>query len=463
MDQTGSDKITKNSQRGLPLIAGLALAAAGFGMGLILQPSSQSLLFWLGFTAVLGGLIWAALAAWLPQGAALRFQCWLTGNLLVFTLMLGLAEGGFRLAGVNFNNLTGQTDDPRAHYPLCLRMPDRPLGEIYFTRAGPLTWTGRPLSTFLKINHGTDIAYEDEVEFTARYDANGFRNPDDQTDWQAVVVGDSFTESGALPYEQIFTTVAAQNSGTSIRNLGVCNTGILAHLEYLRRFGKGPSTRRAILAFYEGNDILDTAEEQSHLNRYRDSGWRPDRTPRPQTSLIKASYQVAKHLISRPPAIRYQNAWLTTSNPEIPITVRGVPMPLDPESFSSTQKAILDDVIQQWAQTCRALDLEPWLLYIPANNRTYHGLVRFTPDAEATTRDWQPGSMPDYMQRLCAQRSIHFINAYPVLRRSAEKGILVYNRILDTHLNQEGSQLIGELLAKHLSDAKTGSLEKTRP
>lgn len=461
MDQTGSDNIGKGAQRGLALGGGLGVALAAAAGWIMTGTGGRSLLFWLCVAVVLGGLFWAALAAFLPAGRLLRAQRWVTGNVLVFALMLGVVEGCCRLAGVNFNNLTGQTDDPRAHYPLCLRMPDRPVGEIFFTRAGPLTWTGRPLATFLKINHGTDAAYEEEAEITTRYDADGFRNPEGLKDWQAVVVGDSFTECGALPEEQMFTTVAARRSGVVVRNLGVCNTGTLAHGEYLRRFGKGPSTRQAVLAFYDGNDILDTAEEQADLDRHRRTGWRPLREPQPQTSLVKAGYQVARHLLMRPQAVRYQNAWLTTGEKETPLMMRAPPMPLDPETATREQMAVMEGAIRQFADACRELKLEPALLYIPANNRTYHGLVRYRPEVDATTRAWVPGTLPEHLREFCAGQGMAFIDACPVLRGAAEKGTPVYNLILDTHLNAEGARLIGELLAKHFENAKTGTLEMT--
>lgn len=453
----------KATKRWLPLLAGFTLAITGPALWFILRPSAQSLLFWLCWAGLLVGGTWALIAAFLPPGRLLAAQRWITGNLLVFAIMLAAAEGGFRLAGTNFNNLTGQTDDPRAHYPLCLRLPDRPLGAVFFTRDGPLTWTGRPLATFLQINKGTDPAYAGEKEFTARYDADGFRNPEGQTDWQAVVVGDSFAESGALPFEEIFTTQAAARSGMKIRNLGVCNTGTLSHLEYLRQFGKSASTQQAVLAFYDGNDILDTELEMADLKRHQATGWRPSRTPQPQTSLLKAGYQVAKHLLSPPQAFRYQNAWLTSARPEMPITVRSSPMPLDPETASPEQKELLENVIRQWGATCREMGLQPSLLYIPANNRTYHGLVRFDGNADPAARDWVPGSLPAWMRQFCQAQGIRFLDACPVLRQSAEKGVLVYNPILDTHLNAEGSRLIGELLAKHLSDANSGAFEMPPP
>ncbi|HEY1050578.1 MAG TPA: hypothetical protein VGE39_12505 [Prosthecobacter sp.] len=462
-DLTGAQHTGRWAHRKLALAAGIAVLPLGPLLWLKLRPSSQSLIFWLCWGTFALGLAWALLALFLPQGRLLKMQRWITGNALVFAGMLAAAEGICRIAKVDFNQLTGASGDPREGYPLCLRLPDRPLGDIYFTRAGPLTWTGKPLSSFLRIKHGTDAAYADEKEFTAYYDADGFRNPPEQKDWQAVVVGDSFTECGALPFEDAFTTRAAAVSGLRIRNLGVCNTGTLSHLEYLRHFGKSPSCTDAVLAFYDGNDVLDTELELQDLARHRETGWRPSRVPEPQHSLLKTAYQVAKHVASPPQAFRYQNAWLTAGGRETPITIRQSPMPLDPETMTNAQEKLLEDRVREWADTCRQMGLRPWLLYIPANNRTYHGLVKFDTNADEASRQWQPGSLPEHLKQLCENHGIRFADACPVLRQAAEKGTLVYNPILDTHLNAEGARLVGELLAKELGSAKTGSQETTRP
>lgn len=446
------------------MLAGLALAVAGPVLWLALRPSSRSLLFWLCWGSLFAGVTWVLLAAFLRrQSVLLKSMHWLTVNAFVFVIMLAVLEAGFRAAGFNFNALTGESDDPHAQYPLCFRMPQKPLGQVFFHREGPVEWTGKPLSEYLKLRYATDKAYENEASFTSRYDADGFRNPEGMKSWQAVVVGDSFTESGMLPVEQIFTSVAEQQSGLSIRNLGVCNTGTLSHLEYLRQFAANDSARHAVLAFYDGNDILDTTEEAESLTAFQKTGKRPLREPQPQTSLIKAGYQVAKHFMSPSPYRSYQDAWLTAGGKETPISIRPAPVPLDPETMTADQKQRLEDNLGEWATTCVKLKLKPWLLYLPANNRTYHGLVRYKDDADPVLKRWQPGSLPEHVQNLCDKHGIRFVNACPELRKAAEKGTLVYNPILDTHLNATGSRIIGELLAKHLADAKADGETMSRP
>ncbi len=452
-------------RRGLVFLAGLGLACVGPLLWLTLRPSHRSLLFWLCWSALAAGVALAVVAACIRDGRLLSLLRIAIGNFVVFGALFGIAEGACRIARVDFDTMriTSSGEDPREAYPICFRIPEKPFAEVFFKRPGHVEWTGRPLATYLRVRHGTDKAYEDEEAFTSKYDADGFRNPPDLRDWDAVVTGDSFTETGYLPHEAIFTSIAARAAGLRIRNLGVCNTGTFTHARYLEAFGKAPSCAHAVLAFYDGNDVLDSAEELAALEENRATGRRPTREMRPQTSLMKACYRVAKRVVAISPDRRYQDAWFTAGGRETAISMRPSPMPLDPETMTPAQHAALDRALDEWTAAARGAGLKPWLLYLPANNRTYHGLVRLTANASAECRAWKPGTMPAHVRAMCEKRGITFIDACPVLRAAAEAGTLVYNPILDTHLNREGSRLVGELLAKSLASATSRALENPKP
>ena len=383
-------------------------------------------------------------------------------NALVLGGLVLMIEAAGRIGGVNFDRLSrhGQVD-PRADYPLCFREPDEPFGEVYFKRAGPLEWTGRPLSKILELRHGTDPAYREEQPFTLRYDAQGFRNAPDLKDWDVVVAGDSFTETGYLPQEKIFTSVAAARSGLRIKNLGLCNTGPFTHVEYLRRFGAAPSAKIAMLAFFEGNDITDAEDETADLARLKATGVRPYRQIGPQTSFLKAVYQMVKPWVHFSQEREYQNAVFTAGGRETGITLQPPPMPPDPATMTAERQQVVARFLDEWSATVQKLGMKPWLLYLPINNRTYHGLWRAGGQLPAELRDWTPNALPEVMQSLCEKRDIHFLNACPALRAAAEGGALVYNPIFDTHLNEEGSRVVGELVAKELQSAAAAPADRS--
>jgi len=99
-------------------------------------------------------------------------------------------------------------------------------------------------------------------------DSQGFRNQDDATTADIVVLGDSFTELPYMNVENIWTNLVARRTGLSIRNLGVSCYGTLQEAEVLRQWGLGYRPRVVVLAFYEGNDIFDCEE----FERFRQSG-----------------------------------------------------------------------------------------------------------------------------------------------------------------------------------------------
>lgn len=432
------------------------MLVAGIAVLWCLAPTRYSLLFWLCLATAAVGVALGMVVVWLKPGKALSALQVIVGNALVLAFLLAVVEISCRAIGVNFETLSQQGDaDPRAEYPLCFREPDEPFGDVYFKRAGPLEWEGRPLSTILKLRHGTDDAYQDEPVLKLHYDSEGFRNPLGLIDWDVVVAGDSFTETGYLPVEKIFTSIAAEKSGLRIKNLGLCNTGPLTHVEYLKQFGAAPSSRIAVLAFFEGNDVMDAEQESRDLATFQSTGQRPYRKAGPQTSFLKAVYRLAKTRVHFDQDQRYQNAVFTAGGKELGITLQWPPLPPDPRTMSAERMQVIVRCLDAWQAAAKKQGVQPWLLYLPVNNRTYHGLWRAENNLTAEARNWTPNQLPDLIRSLCEERGIRFVDAYPALRTAAEQGTLVYNPIFDTHLNTEGSQVVGKLLAKTLQSEST--------
>ncbi len=435
------------AQRLAPLVCGLVLAVAGIGVWLELAPTPRSLLFWMCVCSAAGGALMLGAALLLPPGRVFNWLRWTSINGLVLGALLGSGEIVCRLAGVNFTRLSQGDADPRAAYPLCFHEPAELMGTIYFKRPGSQSWTGRPLTDIMSLYHATDHAYEDERPFTLAFDHDGFRNPPGMTDWDVVVVGDSFTEAGYQPFEQIYTSVAAARSGLRIRNLANCNTGPFTQMEFLRRFGHAPSCRIAVMGFFEGNDIRDARHEADAQARFAATGERPLREIGPQMSLLKALYLMMKSRVHFDLSTRYQNAVFIAGGKERPITLKEPPLPEDPETLSPEERALVSRFLNEWRDLCTESGLLPALLYIPGNNRIYHGLTRIDPDAPAALHSWRPTALPAFIRKECETRGIAFIDSCPALRAAAETGVLVYNPIFDTHFNQEGSRLAGEVLA----------------
>lgn len=391
------------------------------------------------------------LAAEFATGRLHRLQRTLAILAINTLVVFGLAEIACRVARVDFNQLLGVREKSEA-FPIFFRLPDQPVGEVFFTRQGPASWTGKPLTVMLQNHRGTDDAYRDEKEITINYDANGFRNPEDLRDWDIAVAGDSFTESGYLPYEELFTTVAGKILQRRVKNLGVSDTGNLTQSFYLRAFGKAPSCRTAVMAFFEGNDLDDNVEEIRALDKLRTTGRRPCRDIGRESSLVKVLYHFVrdfKKMNLRPRS--YANASYLANGREIAVTIADAPPA--PDRMTPEQEAGLTAALEAWARVCRESQMEPWLAYIPCKRRVLHGHLRQGSDYPEP--GWILNDLPAFIARACDRHGIRFVDTTPPLADLAAKGVLTFNPIYDTHLNPEGHRVVGEVLARALRAGST--------
>ncbi|HYF37179.1 MAG TPA: hypothetical protein VD994_17900 [Prosthecobacter sp.] len=396
---------------------------------------------------VLAGFAVLAVIAALMRGGWL--QKLISGGMklaLTTVITFGVAEVACRALKVDFNELLGMRRANES-FPIYFRLPTHPSGDIFFTRPPGSFWTGKPLQTLLKNNRSTDAAYADEQELTVRYSKEGFRNPDDLADWDIVVTGDSFTESGYLSESAIFTGVAATQTGKRIKNLGVADTGNFAHTHYLETYGQAPSCRVAVLAFFEGNDLTDNVNELAALEKFKDSGERPSHEIPRQPSLLRAMWTLVRDFKKLKLKDRsYANAFFKSGNAETPVTIADAP----PSSAQMTaaEKAALTAALDRFVAASQKHGMKPHLLYLPCKRRVLHGHLRQGTDYPQP--DWQPGDLPQHIAEQCAQRGIAFIDATPSLSAAAAAGKPAFNTIYDTHFDAEGQRIVGEVLAQAL-------------
>lgn len=395
--------------------------------------------------AVLGGI--ALVAGLLKGGLLQRVIAGLMKLALTTVITFGAAEGACRVIGIDFNELLGARKANEA-FPIYFRLPAHPSGEVYFTRDPGSSWTGKPLQTLLKNHRSTDVAYTDEAELTISYSREGFRNLDDLKDWDIAVVGDSFTESGYLPEKTLFTGIAAEKLGKRVKNLGITNSGTFAQTHYLEAYGKAPSCKTAVLAFFEGNDLDDNKRELLERERFRTSGEKPDHSIARQSSLLKTIMNLVRDAKKIRLSDRsYVNAFFKSGDKEIPVTIADAP-PSKAEMSADLSKALLL-ALDEYAAACTKADMKAHLLYIPCKRRVMHGHLRQVNDYPQP--DWQPGDLPEHLQAECEKRGIAFINATPALSAAAAQGQACFNTVYDTHLDATGHQIIGDVLAKALT------------
>ena len=349
--------------------------------------------------------------------------------------------------------------------PIFFRPPTVPVGTAFFRHAGPARWEGKVLDQYYRMMGGRDGRYRDEPAVSITYDALGFRNPDDLADWDIVVVGDSFTELGYLPYEDLFTTRVGTILGLRVKNLGVSGTGPFTHVAYLAEYGKAASTRDALLVFFEGNDFIDMVHEHERMEAAASAGGRhpsvielPSRLTElpPQRSFLTAVYRL-----------------LTGRRPEEAVGLHPMAAQTNPESFNAyfvywngsttpvqfelvapsadrltpLQRQLTNEAIHDWATTARRLGLRPWLVFMPCKRRVLDGFFTWK---DGASRVPLPRGIPQLVHSVAAANRVGFIDVSPQLEEETRAGHLTYNAVGDSHLNRLGSLVVARVIADAL-------------
>jgi hypothetical protein len=367
--------------------------------------------------------------------------------LLPVTLVLILLEILFRVIGYDFEDPTHGL----ARVPVYYRVPTMLVGEAFYRRPGPQTWTGRVISQELERQGVLDdlTLYENEPVIQVSYDRDGFRNSRNLADWEVVVVGDSFVELGYLADEELFTTQLASRLGIRVRNLGASGAGPLTSIAYLESFGKAPSARHAVLLFYEGNDLTDLRREHERLRAVRSGEAKPgDRLleREPQTSLARAVLRAwPSATATRRPRSSRNSFYRNEGGELVPITVYNAPPPwreLDPNL-----QLLFVRTLRRWGQAAEALGMKPWLLYMPCKLRVLHDRIQLDPRMPEHFRSWSPNDLPESVEAISRRLELGFIDATPCLMAETRAGSLAYNTVFDAHLNRRGSGCVADALA----------------
>ncbi len=396
------------------------------------------------------GLIIMLSAAFPARRGCARVATGVCVAIVTTLMMLGLGEAVFRLIGFDFKGQRAAMLRLAPYY----RQPRTPTGPGFFRRTGPQEWTGQVIRSWMKdLGLPGNATYRDEQVVTVRYDRNGFRNEEPLEDWDIAVAGDSFTELGHLPFEELFTTRLSRLTGWRVLNLGVSMTGPFCQLSYLEDYGVSPSLRQTIVVFFEGNDIYDMDWEFSAMRRFEATGQRRYRRIQKQTSMLKAlgdwilnRQEVRSSWVTRLPVFLYRS-----HSGEIAVTISQVAPAL--EDLGPERHFELQTFFQRYRDFAAKHHVTPWVAYMPCKGRVLHDrLVPALPETGEWV--WSPTRLPSLVAAGCQKEGIRFIDLTPPLREAAEaRGELVFNSMIDTHLNARGAAIVGRTLAKSLGPA----------
>lgn len=337
-------------------------------------------------------------------------------------------------------------------WPIFYRLPDKPVGDIYFCRSGPACWSGQVLHQGLKMTCGVEDYYRDEPSITVRYDADGFRNAPGLADWDVAVAGDSFVELGYLQDSDLFTSEFARQAGVRVKNLGAAGAAPLTCMYYLSRYGRAASTRHAFMVFFEGNDIRELAAEQRALDRWAATGKREYRRGAGEGSVLGIAKQGAVNMrrgIRAFLEIRDCARFDSAEGP-VPVTLDYAP----PGSLQLTEheRDLLEAAVARWGELARQFGMTPWVLYMPCKRRVLDGAVHFPQGASQRETGWRPGDLPVFVGQLCSKHRIEFVDPTQALREETRRGRLTFNPVWDTHLNRLGASVVAKVMADRYAE-----------
>ena len=370
---------------------------------------------------------------------------------LVFTTMslmlfVGVCEFSFKAIGFDFSKL-GQ--DLNAT-PIFYRIPTEPFGTAYYKRPGNQIWTGKVMTAQMQRIGYDPKWFPNEDEQTLKYDADGFRNPEGLGNWKIVMIGDSFTELGNLKHDQLVTSQLSTLLDVPVKNLGVSHTGLLNQTEYLREFGISDETEEVVWAFFEGNDIQDYVLETDRVSAIQTGSVEHVdllKMHQPQTSLVKAVYQKLfaksrKEIYG--PAV---NATLSDGTTQFKIDYAP---PGRDQIFLQLQR--YEAGIDKLHALCKQKNLKLTCVYMPCKRRAFSG-HRYTVNADAPAYlqlPWAPSDLPDWMQEVCLEKGIRFVDVTSPLQKLNQTELLSHNLKFDTHLTATGAEVVAQTLANAL-------------
>ena len=313
------------------------------------------------------------------------------------------------------------------------------------------------------------------AQFTIRWDADGFRAPaQTYPDYPIAVFGDSFTEgfNVAMPYADVLAAAL----GRGVYNYGYRAYGPTEVAAAAQQFAPSPEREWVLYGYFSGNDLGDTVRPPKVDTSTVGGVWQAlfDRLNPPLTDPYRLpphdQYDFPKPVIIGSRYYDLAFLWYYWWWQRVPDAEQGAFL----ESVNvRTLSDALDRIAASAPEACKAL------IFIPTKEQLYY------PYIYETERQWILGAantlvldeagairiIPepmredeevDFIDSLYGQHALiqallerkpdwAFIDLLPALEDAAGRGELLYYAY-DTHWNQAGHQLAGEVIAQALQD-----------
>ncbi len=368
---------------------------------------------------------------------------------------------GFRIVAVGFSAVFVVVVWEAGAYLLPARHLDNPYyttaqfglkgsRDLPYERPPHLKWKGASEGD-LALGREMRDPYARTVMFQT--DFEGFRNSVDLRQADIIFVGDSFTEAGYIPEDETFAYLVAEKLKLTGRNLGRNGYTTQGELVVLRKYGVKCKPRYVIWQVAEANDLNDAVafrnwyvlgrtEYQFAEQPSRIVAWKR-RSP---------SYLLFNRCVYREPPLA--GVFRDASGADYPIHFRSAPG-LDQCPVGHNGWELMADAFRQGAELAKSNGIQLIVVYIPMKMRAIGRSVQFDDSTRQRLGDnWElpeNETLAFYLEQLCRDLNVYFLDTTPQLQQSAAAGELVYLPF-DTHISPKGHVIVSEMIVDLLRD-----------
>jgi hypothetical protein len=353
--------------------------------------------------------------------------------------------------------------------------------KVNFLDDDVLIYREKPFNRIIRENYRTEhysALYGIEVppvHFEWITDKNGFRNSHTREYSDIIALGDSYLEWGNTEADTFVKRLENKLPGLTATNLGKSGYGPPQYLEVLNRYGVKYGPKYALMAFFEGNDVLDTkayfrwkkgqTEKRPDLHRMAQLSffqryWLALET---QATFIRNSIRHWINLVLNKIAQRQGYAYDT--HPDLAVLnlgggathkikfVENLDTRSSNEMLASEEWRQLKTVLTDVREACEKNGISLIVMYIPAAAHVYAQYsTKESGENWLRIRDQQiraKTNTEEAMNQMAQELDVDLISLTPVLEEAASRGKLLYYP-LDPHWNAEGTEVAASYVAETL-------------
>lgn len=341
------------------------------------------------------------------------------------------------------------------------------MGDIFYARPGVVAPPADP--------------YKVLSEHSLAWDADGFRVPARPSDrYEILALGDSYTEAAnvARPWPDVL----AAKSGRAVRNMGFRGYGPLEEALVLKEYGAKSGARVVIVGYFEGNDLNDVVFSSDDpfvlpsiarqaIPPYDPNNpiWKSDNSG-PFQYPLKITINNATHQMA------FLDDYLSWLNGDLWDFTHSYNL--------AALGNVWDDMAKSVPNSCLVIAYFPnaphiYAPYVVSEDRdrlmatlaemklvedgARLGSVKATPALTFADVMRRLDNQRDAVASLAAKKGLPFIDLVPAFQAAAARGEILYYAY-DTHWNQAGHDLAGQVIADYLArNPGMCAVKKSRP